>query len=95
MVVTELASLPFQCFGNNLRTPCAPLFEIGCHIDTHGTVSQTRQPSQYVPHSQTDHMTDKGHALEPDAMGYKLALRIPEIAAVSFPAFHEFLRLFP
>lgn len=95
MAVTQLASLPFQCFGNNLRTPGVPLFGIGYHIDTPGTVSRIRQPSQYAPHSQTDHMTDKGHALEPDAMGYKLALRIPEIAAVSFPAFHELLRLFP
>jgi hypothetical protein len=95
MVVTQFASLPFQYFGNNLRTPCAPLFEIGYHIDKPGIVLRIRQPSQYAPHWQNDHMTDKGHALEPDAMGYKLALRIPEIAAVSFPAFHELLRLFP
>jgi hypothetical protein len=77
-----------------LNTPAAQQSETCCRIGKPDTVWRNLQPSLYAAHSRIDRMTGKGHTLELDAMGHKLALRIPEIAAVSFPTFHKLLRLF-
>ena len=77
-----------------LNTPAARQSGICDRIGKPDTAWRNLQPSLCAAHSQIDRKTDTSHALEPDAIAYKLALYSPVAVMASFPTFHELLRLF-
>ena len=85
---------PIPMVWKQLNTPGAQLSEICCHIGTPDTVWRNLQPPLYVARLRIDRTMGKVHALEPDAIACKLASCSPVAVMVSFPPFHELLRLF-
>ena len=85
---------PIPMVWKQLNTPAAQQSETCCHIRKPDTVWRNLQPSLYAARLRIDRTMDKVHALEPDTIACKLALRIPAAVMASFPTFHELLRLF-